>query len=100
MIFERGWRRNSLRWPFSLAFPLLVVGIVSGCDEKEKKAKADRQEKIQSEIAKFATPDLARAEMERRLSKRLVRDGMTIIATDAEPFQTVYILTAVRLIIE
>ena len=77
---------------FSLAVPLLVVGIIAGCDEKDKKAESDRLARRQAEIAKFATSDLAHAEIERRLSKRLVREGLTIVVTDIYAPHTVYVM--------
>jgi hypothetical protein len=91
MLKEGCWQDRS-RWLVLLAVLPLIIGAVSGCDDRDKKSNAERAAERQAELAKFAIPDLARAEIERRLALRLVRHGLTLMAKDVAPLSTIYIL--------
>jgi hypothetical protein len=81
---------------FLLAILLAILGGVYNCHHQDELERVDREAAkaaaSQVELTKFATSELARAEIERRLGLRLVRDGFTLIVNSADAFHTVYVM--------
>ena len=72
---------------------LLVKQVPSGRARSDEGTDANTAKEQASELAKFATPSLARAEIERRLSQRLVRDGLMVVIEDGDAtMHTTYVL--------
>jgi hypothetical protein len=81
---------------FLLAILLAILGGAYSCHHQDEKERVEREAAkaaaSQTELAKFATPDLARAEIERRLALHLVRDGLPLIVSSGEASHTVYVM--------
>ncbi len=94
-----GWRSSISGWCFMLSIFLVPIALVYSCvhndkrtDVDKKAAEAKRLEQLEQEASYFATPELARVEIERRLALRLVRYGRTLVANSGDGLHTVSVV--------
>jgi len=91
------WKQTLRGWLVMTAFVGIPAALIYSCSasnsaKRESDAAALYADQ-QAESAKFATTDLAQAEIERRLVPKIVRSGLTIIAED-ELMHTIFVVPA------
>jgi len=71
---------------------ILALALASGCDNQNANSEATKEAQAKAELAKFETPELAQAEIERRLGLYLTRNGCTLtVKTDAH-ISSIYVV--------